>query len=85
MPKKIVNMSDEELMDAWTQAGGDLEEAKKKVKAFSTEFHTRENQRQLAQKLGQDYDLMNNPQKAALAQFAEAIGIESEEKVGAES
>lgn len=84
MAKKIENMSDKELMDAWTQAGGDLIAAREKVKALSNEFHQREAVKSAAARLNIDLENANDEQRAALRQLATAQGVESEEKVGAD-
>jgi hypothetical protein len=85
MPKKIENMSDQELMDAWTQAGSELEAWKVKVKEYAAEFHQREAVKAAAVRMSIDPDNMTDDVRAALLQVVEAQGIESQEKVGAES
>jgi hypothetical protein len=75
--KKLGNMSDEELMDAWTQASGDLESAKEKVRAFS-----QEHDRRLTEASAQEaFEKLTDKEREALAQIFIAEGIESKESV----
>lgn len=75
--KKIENMDDDELMEAWTAAGENLEEAKRKNKEFSVEFHRREAEKAIRAK----FEAMNDLERAALAQMMVAEGVASEEAV----
>ena len=79
MAKKLENMSDEELLDAWTEQGKKVEEAKARNKELSVEFHRREAEKELARRLGVDPENLTESQKKAITALAE--GIESEESV----
>lgn len=69
--KKIENMSDDELMDAWTDLGEKVQKDKVRLREFSQEHQRRERMKQLGLS---ESDL-------ALLQGVTTTGIESEEKV----
>lgn len=79
--KKPENITDEdEFMAAWTAASDNYEAAKAKVKEFAAEYD-----RRLTEDAARDrFEGLNDKERAALialAQDAQADGIESEEAV----
>jgi vacuolar-type H+-ATPase subunit H len=75
--KKLENMDENEIMEAWTAAAEVLEEQKAKVKEFSDEFKRRQEEAAARER----YENMNDAERAALLQVFEVEGIESKESV----
>lgn len=76
MTENLQDMSDEEFMDAWTEASEALSEAREACKEFAAE-----NRRRDAMKV---LDEMPDEQKKLLAQYVGADSIDSEESVNGE-
>jgi hypothetical protein len=72
----IAQMSDEELMDAWTETGNELTALKERAKEFSAEHQRRNRKAQMAHLASMSDEDM------ALLQEVRAEGVESEEAVG---
>lgn len=72
----IEAMTDEELMDSWTQLGLEHQASRERIEAFSAEHQKRERKKQLKAMAGDVSE-----QDLALLQEVHAEGIASEEAV----
>ena len=72
----IASMSDADLMKAWTSLADQVTEDRERLREFSREHQSRTAQDNLEARFGD----MNEQERAALAQFAAAGGVSSEEK-----
>lgn len=88
MPKKVENMTleeledhvagldDETLMEEWTEFGESVREVRPKLQAFSREHQRRERKAEMVRRLGPMTE-----EDLALLQEIGPVGIESEESV----
>ena len=72
----IEAMTDEELMDSWTQEGAEAQVLRDRLEAYSAEHQKRERKKQLKASMGDVSE-----QDLALLQEVRAEGIASEEAV----
>lgn len=77
VPKDLTKLSDDELVELWDQTAKAAQEARDENKRVADEVHDRETKAAVQVKL----DSMNDVERAALAQFVSAEGIESKEAV----
>lgn len=77
VPKDLGRLSDQELMRLWTKVGEEAGERKAAAKSLAAESE----RRQLAAQARDRLASMSDAERQALAQVAQAEGIESQEEV----
>lgn len=77
VPEDLESLSDEKLQDLWAKVAEEALERREANKRVVEEIHKRET----AASVKATYERLSDPERAALAQFAVAEGIASEEAV----